>query len=290
MIKNITYGSDPEFFIYNRDIEKVVPSTFLVDGIKDNPYELEEGYKILRDNILVEGNVPVTTTESGFIHSIIELKSKIIKYLKNKYESLEIISSDCMELDPIYLTDPEALLFGCDPYLNAWDDDIHKANDLSSVNYRTAGFHIHIGYDRDDECSLSQLTMNKLIARAFDLFVVIPSYIEQFDIRRFGNYGGVGQYRDTSYGLECRSLGSYFSNDKYLPWVIKQTNKALDYVNKEENLFSLLYMEKPILKTNSNGEFLFDSSIYDELGISFEEQLFDIKKLEYVRNIWMDRK
>ena len=60
------------------------------------------------------------------------------------------------------------------------------------------------------------------------------------DNRRFENYGGLGQFRHTSYGVECRSLGAYFADDKYLPWVIEQSCKALSFVKNPQLAKSLI--------------------------------------------------
>jgi hypothetical protein len=139
--------------------------------------------------------------------------------------------------------------------------------------------HIHIGYDIDGVWNKE--TMNVIITRAFDLFVVIPSCLIYVDQRRFENYGGLGQYRDTSYGLECRSLGGYFANPKYTSWIFDQVNKAIEFINNEENFYKLNYMAKPNVTFKDN-KFIFDSSVYDKLNIVFDEQLIITKKAIYV--------
>lgn len=273
MIRNISFGSDPEFFLVNTENNLILASTYLVDGTKEEPHSLEDGYSILRDNILVEGNVPPTYSKVDFVNSIKTLKSKILKYLSKTSAFINLTEDDSKELNPTFLLDPEALQFGCSPYLNAWDEEEHRAKDLSSETFRTAGFHIHIGYDKTEDNVIPKDVMNRLIAKAFDLFVTIPSYAEHFDARRFLNYGGIGQYRDTSYGVECRSLGGYFLKNEYLDWTINQVEKMLDYVSDERNLYNLMYMEKPLLTVNSNGEVNIALHAYEELDISFSDQL-----------------
>ena len=162
--------------------------------------------------------------------------------------------------------------FGCSPYLNAWDEEEHRAKDLSEERFRTAGFHVHIGYDISPEYVWSKQTISPLIAKAFDMFVILPSCMVHVDRRRFENYGGLGQYRETSYGLECRSLGAYFANDKYLGWVFDQTMKAIEFVSDEENVYKLMYLTKPEARFKSS-LFTYDSSVYKTLGIEEREQL-----------------
>jgi len=272
MITNLTFGSDPEYFVKNEVTGMIVSSIPVVDGTKGEPEALGDGYFILKDNILVEGNIPPARTRGEFISNMLELKNRINGYMKAKYPVLGVHHDDCLELDSRFLTNPEALEFGCSPYLNAWDDEIHRANDLSKENFRTAGFHVHIGYDISPEYVWSRETISSMIARAYDLFVIIPSCMVHVDRRRFENYGGLGQYRNTSYGLECRSLGAFFANDKYLGWVFDQTMKAIDFVSKEENMYKLMYMAKPEAKFKSS-LFTYESSVYKDRGIEEKEQL-----------------
>lgn len=278
MIENLTFGSDPEYFVKNNITGLIVSSIPVVNGTKGEPESLGDGYFILKDNILVEGNIPPVRTRGEFIANMLELKKRINAYMQAKYPVLGVHHDDCLELESHFLSNPEALEFGCSPYMNAWDEEEHRANDLSKENFRTAGFHIHIGYDIGSQYVWSRQTINAMIARAFDFFVIIPSCMVHVDKRRFENYGGLGQYRDTSYGLECRGLGAYFANDKYLEWVFDQTEKALKFVSNEENLYKLMYMKQPEARFKST-IFTYDSSAYHYLDIDEKEQLIPSKLL-----------
>ena len=143
-------------------------------------------------------------------------------------------------------------------------------------------FHIHLGYTLDENNPFKKEVFNKIITRAFDIFVIIPSAEIYVDKRRFENYGGLGQYRNTSYGVECRSLGAFFANEKYLPWVIEQTCKMLSFVKNHDNAISILSMEKPIVKFSATGIFSFDASIYEDLSLSYKEQIFTNAYKKYV--------
>ena len=281
MINNLTFGSDPEYFIKNENTGMIVSSIPIISGTKENPESIGDGYFIQRDNILAEGNIPPVRTKEDFISKMEELKARITKYIKDKYPVLGLCHADCLDIDTAFLSHPEAMLFGCSPYLNAWDDESNRANDLSSESFRTAGFHIHIGYDIERDVIWSRETINNIIAKAFDMFVVIPSCLIHVDKRRFENYGGLGQYRDTSYGIECRSLGAFFVKTEYLSWVFDQTMKTIEYIKDEENLYNIMYMAKPIV-TFKGGIFTFDSSIYKKLNISWTEQLIKTNKTIHV--------
>lgn len=280
MIKNITFGSDPEYFVINENTGKIVSSIPIVNGTKEEPESLGDGFFILKDNILVEGNIPPSTTREGFLSNMAELKRRIVDYIKSKYSSLNVHHADCLDLDMAFLSHPEAMQFGCSPYFNAWDGEVHRAGDLSSESFRTAGNHFHYGFDTEALTPWSKETINPIIARAFDLFVILPSCTIHVDKRRFENYGGLGQYRDTSYGVECRSLGGFFVSEKYLPWAFDQGLKALEFIKNEENFCHLMYAAKPSAYFEGS-KFMFDRSIYDELGINFEDQLISTNKTIY---------
>lgn len=286
MLKNLTFGTDPEFFVYNNRLAKVISAIPLIKGNKENPESLEDGFFILADNVLVEGNVPPSKTAEEFIINMAELKKRIQNYFNTKFpafaDNIELCSNDCIRMDPIFLNHPDALQFGCSPYLNAWDDIEHKASDMSSSSYRTAGFHIHIGYELDTNLWMRPM-MNKLIAKAFDLFVTIPSYATIFNAVRFENYGGLGQYRNTKYGLECRSLGGAFTIEYGIPWVINQVIKMLEWCKIENNLYKLKELEKPEAKVVSNN-FVFNASVYEDLDLSYTEQLIKKENIIYAYN------
>jgi len=277
MIKNLTFGSDPEYFVRNETTGMIVSSIPIIEGTKEAPESMGDGYSILKDNILVEGNIPPANDKAGFIANMSELRYRLDTYIKAKYPALGLYHSDCEDVSDMFLSHPDALQFGCSPYLNAWDEESHRAKDMSDVSFRTAGFHIHIGYDTTNDCPWSKETLNKMITRAFDLFVIIPSCLVNVDRRRFENYGGLGQYRQTSYGLECRSLGAFFAAEKYIPWAFDQTLKAIEFVSDEKNLYKLMYIAKPIAKFKA-GIFTFESAPYKEIGITLEDQLIPTKK------------
>lgn len=280
MIKNLTFGSDPEYFVINELSKKIVSAIPIIDGTKEQPESLGDGFFIQRDNVLAEGNIPVAYSKGQFLSHMEELKTRMIDYIKTKYSVLTLHHADCLELDQAFLSHPEAMQSGCSPYLNAWDEAEHRAKDISANSWRSAGYHFHIGYDKDKDIIWSKETINNVIAKAYDMFVVLPSCMIHVDQRRFENYGGLGQYRETSYGLELRSLGAFFVDEKYLSWVFDQLEKAIEYVQDEENLYYLMYMEKPVVNFKG-GLFTFDSSAYNKIELSFNDQLIKSNKTIY---------
>jgi len=265
-ISKITIGSDPEFFIQNKK-GKVISSIGLIEGTKYNPTDMGDGYAVFKDNVLGEGNIPPTETREGFIANMRRLKEIMNEVLAEHDASIK--SSDVEEFDTKDLNHVEANIFGCDAYNNAWSKRMLAAPSLEGKNYRTAGFHIHVGYTSTFE-DIEDLHLNNLITKAFDAFVVLPSYLEYFDARRVGNYGGLGQYRNKFYGLECRSLGGFFTQDKYLPWVYDRVQQCLEACSKEAFLVKIDALAEPDIE-----------DVNQSIKIMYKTLELDIEKLVF---------
>jgi hypothetical protein len=260
MIKNITIGSDPEFFIFKEN--KPLSSIGIIEGTKRKPVEVEPGYAILKDNVLVEGNVPPTTTKEDFVNSIKQLK----KFIQDVIYPNKLVCADSAEFDIDQLNNREAMLFGCAPYFNAWTMMMNSPADLANFNTRVAGMHIHMGYEYNGPLSKDYLSL--YIARAFDYFIVYPSrqiYEDKFRAKYYGDYGN---FRITPWGTECRSLGGYFAQDQYLEWIYDQTIKTLEYCNNPDNIKLLENVTSPDNPDKNIKE------SYKFLNIDLEEQIY----------------
>lgn len=97
-------------------------------------------------------------------------------------------------------------------------------------------FHIHVGYpDNNIDTSLA-------ILHYIDAFVGIPSIIYDTDVERRNLYGKAGCFRLQPYGLEYRTLSSFWiANPSRLRFIWKQIMHALyayehGYVLPDSNL------------------------------------------------------
>lgn len=232
VINNITIGSDPEFLVFNPRTNLCYPGLEFTSGTKDSPEDIGGGFYIQKDNALLEGNIPICRTVDEFLYSMNYLIGYLTFLVSSK--KLQIIHEDSGEYAPKHLRAKEVNIFGCDPYENVWTGKLCRAPSLSHTNYRTCGFHIHIGYDITVD-GISREKINKMLVKAFDMFVTLPSYLIHFDSRRASAYGGLGNYREKVYGVECRSLGSYFTNPERLTWVWNNTLSAIEFCKDTDN-------------------------------------------------------
>jgi hypothetical protein len=245
-IDDVKIGSDPEFFLKSK--KGIIPSTDILTIDKYNPINVGE-FAVFNDNVLVEGNIPPAKSAVEFISNMKELKAIITDITNCEVESL-----DSYKFTPEALKSPGAKVFGCSPYINAWKKVECSAANLAKESFRTAGFHIHMGYERESGVSVLKSQIDSAIAKAFDYFCVYPSRLISNDEVRNGNYGEYGSYREKPYGVEVRSLGGYFTKDEYLNWVYNQSIKTIEFVSDVENLRKLQMLTSPKF---SKGEYSF---------------------------------
>ena len=78
------------------------------------------------------------------------------------------------------------------------------------------------------------ITIGEFIIKTMDLFVGIPSVIQEPENDRKKLYGKAGAFRFKEYGVEYRTVSNYYlENEKLTKWVFGATIKALDFVNDE---------------------------------------------------------
>ena len=220
-----TIGSDPEFFLYKGN--EAFPALQFTSGTKKVPEVIKPGFMLQKDNLLIEGNIPPSKNKDEFINNLSFLKD----YIRSRIEvkNLRLVCTDSAKFKPRYLRIPEAHEFGCDPYRLAWQGGgTAVADNLSRIPERVAGFHIHLGYSWN---GLPKVATHIIVAKAFDLFVTSPSREIYMDEIRKKYYGRFGSYRSKPYGVECRSLGGHFLQDKYLSWIWDRIEMMADYLS-----------------------------------------------------------
>lgn len=257
-------GSDPEFFITDHE-DKPIASFLFFEGTKDDPQDVGNGFKILKDNLLVEGNIPPANNRQEFIDNMEMLKSLISAVINP--QKAKLIANDMMKYDDMWINTLDGQSFGCSVFIDSYTGKIIQTPILRNDN-RTAGFHIHISYNKlQKKLPMKTNELNRLIGKAMDYFIGIPSDKIFSTPERRNNYGVFGAIRYTPYGLEYRSLGGFFTQKKYLGWVYDQTEKAIEYCSDLENL------EKLTTITSASED------NYAFLGINIEQQVPELIKV-----------
>lgn len=225
----LTYGTDPEFFIY-RDGElltadKVFPGKY-------EPHEFDNGHKVFFDGVQGEFNVKPATSAAELHANIIA----VIEATKANFDLDEIRFTPTVEVDleEIKDADPECNRFGCDIDYNAYTMRPNESDiDAKEHPYRYAGGHFHIGGLPKEIMSSPEKVI--MYVKMLDVFIGVPSILhdnsEETKIRRSYQYGKAGSFRMQEYGIEYRPLSNYWvGNEDRTAELIDGAEKALKAV------------------------------------------------------------
>lgn len=231
LLNDVVLGSDPELFI--TDIQgKFIPAWNVLEGSKVNPKPLGDGYFIQIDNALGEFNVPPASSKLEFIANIKEGLKRSSKELPDGYV-FKIATSHNFTKEQLdhYM----ASQFGCESDRSAARMGAYNPKPKPPKDgLRCAGGHIHVGYKGDpDDKQLNDIN----IVKWMDILLGVPSMKLDKDKLRRRLYGKAGAYREKKYGVEYRTLSSFWlGSDELVGWVYDQTMKAVDRVNEKESL------------------------------------------------------
>jgi len=217
-----TIGADPELFLKDAT-GKFISSIDLIGGSKDFPRPIDNGCAVQEDNVSVEFNIPPCENELDFVNSL----NYTLEYLNNyaKQSGLELAIIPSAEFSDDQLADPRAKVFGCEPDYNVWIRGVNPRPHCDNPNLRSAGGHIHIGFD------MGKIDYEEVV-KAMDAFVGCEMVAFDKDTRRRLLYGKAGAFRKKHYGVEYRTASNaWIASDDLKKWVYKQTEKALTYVS-----------------------------------------------------------
>lgn len=224
-ITNVSLGADPEMFLFSVEKNKFVPVCGLVGGTKEEPLKItSQGHALQEDNVMIEYCIPPCKTSDKFVDEITFVKN----YINDTVLKPLGLVSKCVASARFAAEDllsEQAQLFGCSESFNAYTNQVNEVG-KSDYTLRTAGGHIHIGYDKPTAKISTELI------KAMDLFLGVPSILLDTDKERRKMYGNAGEFRHKSYGVEYRVLSTFWTeNENLMKWAFNATLKAIEFVN-----------------------------------------------------------
>lgn len=217
-MSKILIGCDPEVFI-KHTTAGVISGIGLIGGSKSAPRPVEDG-TLQEDNVLAEIGIVPAATEDEFVHRVNSVLGQLRTHLKSVHSDLDFLIASSHVMDAEELQHPAALEFGCEPDFNAWTGLMNPRPSAADELLRTAGGHIHIGYDTPAD--------KRDVIKACDVLIGIPSVFKDNDHTRMNLYGGSGAYRPKPYGVEYRTPSNYWlSSDDLKRWIYQQAVKAV---------------------------------------------------------------
>jgi len=239
LINNPLLGTDFELFLKHKETNEIVSAEGLIQGTKYAPFNFDKSNQFFStslDNVLAECCIPPVNNVEGWLANIKKSRDYIESILP---AHLCTAATPAAVLDAKWLSTINAKTFGCDPDFNAWLKLANESPKADNPNLRSAGAHIHVGYDlhllEDGEVDWEKkISLGENIIKAMDLFVGVPSVIQEPENDRKKLYGKAGAFRFKDYGVEYRTASNYYlESEKLTKWVFGATIKALDFVNEE---------------------------------------------------------
>lgn len=219
-MRKMLLGCDPEIFLIDANAN-LVSAIDKIGGSKAIPRplpKLGKGFAVQEDNVALEYNIPASASADEFAKNINKIMSHLSKEVSGMGLAFSLLSAAVFP--PEQLNHPRALEFGCDPDFNAWTCGINPKPKANDPGLRSCGGHVHIGADIQD--------IPEFIKRC-DLFLAVPSQLQDTGILRKQLYGKHGAFRQKPYGAEYRTLSNYWIFDEALiKWVWQNTQLALD--------------------------------------------------------------
>ena len=214
------FGSDPEFFIVDKDGTPVSAHKFFPP--KNAPLCRGDGSaELFRDGYVLELNVQPRSCRQEFAGAIQRTLKEAQKHLPVGYSLRAVPSMKISRKDLVGAPD-DVMLFGCDPSADAYtgEDKTINLNGMTHL-YRYAGGHLHYS---DPSAWIKDRKSRDLCVKMLDLYLGVPftflfNSLDEFRRRRY--YGQAGEYRFQKYpyggcGIEYRVLSPRVMNNPAL--------------------------------------------------------------------------
>lgn len=215
-LSNVTVGADPEVFVATND-GSITSAIGHVGGSKVFPRPVTDG-GVQEDNVLAEFNINPAKSKMEFIHNMDSVMTDLKRILETNELQPIIIPSHRYTEEQLQSFGPNAMEFGCSSEWNAWTDRTLPKPKAEGHTLRTAGGHIHVGYDNPH--TLTNISLVKML----DYVIGLPSVLIDTDKQRRKLYGKAGSMRHKDYGVEYRTVSNFWlSSQELMSWVYDRT-------------------------------------------------------------------
>lgn len=232
LINNPTIGADIEVFLRDKYTKDIVSAEGIIKGAKDDPFIFSgigtDVFATSLDNVMVEFNIPPAKTSKDFSSHILYALGWIEGSIP---QNLQLLAHPSARIDNKYLQTENAKMFGCDPDFNAWLMGAQNPKPDALGDIRSCGGHIHIGYEKPHG------DVNMELIRVMDIFIGLPSILQEPENDRKSLYGKAGAFRHKRYGCEYRTISNYYINSpELMQWAFDNTLTAIEFVNRQQSI------------------------------------------------------
>ena len=227
MIDDVKVGTDSEIFLQHKLSGEIVSAEGIIKGTKEEPFQFRPEkspfFATSLDNVMAEFNIPPVDSAIDFYLNT----QYAINYIKSILPAeLCTCIMPAAKISEQYLQTDNAKLFGCEKDYNVWMD-VENPPPVPVENLRSCGGHVHVSYKEPNPY------ISALIIKALDIYLGVPSVIQEPDNQRKLLYGKAGAHRMKSYGCEYRTISNYYLTSKDLTmWVYDQVMQAVRFINE----------------------------------------------------------
>jgi hypothetical protein len=221
-------GADPEVFLKDRN-NKHLSVIGMIGAGKEDPLQvagMPKGFTLQEDNVALEFGQPPASTADEFVFNTRAAMLAGLSTLKGKRFS----RLSCTVFEEDQMGTPMAHIFGCEPDFDAYSGKKNTKPVPPHKFMRSAGGHVHIEMPKK-----TTMKEKRLLVRAMDLYLGVPSVLMDSGSERRQLYGKAGCFRYKPYGVEYRTLSNFWIFKKHLTkWVWNQTARALEAAKTPE--------------------------------------------------------
>ena len=244
IMTKLLVGTDPEMMLRDTRTGLLKSAIGVIQGNKEKKVDLGNGCKAFPDNVNVEVNPSPAGDERALVSTIqnclLSLSKAVYPYEIELRASGEYPKAECEH--------PDAKVFGCEPEFDAYELNIVQAPTCTTT-FRSAGGHIHLGYEEEaypllapteDNDGMDRAWGRVWVIRMMDLFMGIPSLWMDQDptsAARRKLYGNAGTHRPKDYGVEYRPTGNFWLRSPSMVRLVYQLSKfTVDFVAAKKHL------------------------------------------------------
>ena len=204
-------GCDPELWIFDKKLGKIISAHGLFPGTKAEPHPVTHG-AVQVDGMAAEFNINPASSAEEFTLYVLSVLKDLRDLIKQHNPDLEFdfVFSPVAEFGKEYIdAQPlEAKQLGCTPDFNAYEDGAMNPTPDAEMPFRTASGHIHIGWGTDyDIKDPEHIEACCMMAKQMDVYVGggVTATGDETEFKRRELYGKAGAFRPKSYGVEYRT-------------------------------------------------------------------------------------
>lgn len=230
----ILVGADPELWIYDNKLERIISADGLFPGTKEAPYKVEHG-AVQVDGMAAEYNILPAKNQYEFIYYNLSVLASLRDLIKELNPDLDFkfVFDPVADFGAEYIAEqPEhARRLGCTPDFCGWEDGAANPTPDADTPFRTASGHIHVGWTEDEDITDPEfIEACDMLSKQMDMYVGAFSvkaeakYAGNNGMRRRELYGKAAAYRPKPYGMEYRTSSNvWLQNAEMMSQVYNQT-------------------------------------------------------------------